>query len=341
MKLSFITDEVTQDFQTVLAFAERYGFDGVELRSVEDVAIDRIPPETAKAYQKAFAERGLTVSNLASSFYKCNLGDDEAVRENLDKLWRLCDLADIFGCSTIRGFTFFKGPGCTLKDRMEEILSKFEEPVRILKERGKTLLLESDPSVYTTNHRLLTEFLDALHSPQVGAIFDPGNDVYDELGEVPYPDGYNFVKGYIRHVHIKDAVKNAAGEPECVKIGTGLVRYPELLAALKADGYGGFCSLIALVPEHTQRFVGQRRADLPAADIIIGDGDDGTILPGQIVKGHFIVGTQRFSQKFGQLDVMLKDQVGRGRHKIPSFHFAYFQAMKILYMRKSYCQSKK
>ena len=28
MKLSFITDEVTQDFQTVLAFAERYGFDG-------------------------------------------------------------------------------------------------------------------------------------------------------------------------------------------------------------------------------------------------------------------------------------------------------------------------
>lgn len=243
MKLSFITDEVTQDFQTVLAFAERYGFDGVELRSVEDVAIDRIPPETAKAYQKAFAERGLTVSNLASSFYKCNLGDDEAVRENLDKLRRLCDLADIFGCSTIRGFTFFKDPGCTLKDRMEEILSKFEKPVRILKERGKTLLLESDPSVYTTNHRLLTEFLDALHSPQVGAIFDPGNDVYDELGEVPYPDGYNFVKGYIRHVHIKDAVKNAAGEPECVKIGTGLVRYPELLAALKADGYGGFCSL--------------------------------------------------------------------------------------------------
>ena len=99
--------------------------------------------------------------------------------------------------------------------------------------------------------------------------------------------------------------------------------------------------LIALVPENTQGHIGQRRADLPAADIIIGDGDDGTVLPGQIVEGHFIVGTQRFPQKFGQLDVMLKDQAGRGRHKIPSFHFAYFQAMKILYMRKSYCQSKK
>ena len=57
--------------------------------------------------------------------------------------------------------------------------------------------------------------------------------------------------------------------------------------------------LIALVPETTQGHIGQRRADLPAADIIIGDGDDGTVLPGQIVEGHFIVGTQRFPQKFG------------------------------------------
>ena len=58
-------------------------------------------------------------------------------------------------------------------------------------------------------------------------------------------------------------------------------------------------ALVALVPETTQGHIGQRCADLPAADIIIGDGDDGTVLPGQIVEGHFIVGTQRFSQKFG------------------------------------------
>ena len=243
MKLSFITDEVTQDFATVLAFAGTYGFDGVELRSVEDIPIDRIPLSKAEAYQAAFREKGLAVSNLASSFYKCGLEDEDAVRENLGKLERLCDLADVFGCETIRGFTFFKGPGETLEARQDDILRRFEEPVRILEKRGKTLLLESDPSVYTTNHELLARFLKALDAPQVAAIFDPGNDIYDERGEVPYPDGYGFVKQYIRHVHIKDAVKSSAGEPECVKIGTGLVRYPQLLAALKADGYEGFCSL--------------------------------------------------------------------------------------------------
>lgn len=243
MKLSFITDEVTQDFSAVLDFADTYGFDGVELRSVEDVPIDRILPEKADFYHRTLAEKGLVVSNLASSFYKCSLDDEAEIRENLDKLNRLCDLADIFGCSTIRGFAFFKAPGETFESRRDDILRQFEEPVRILEKRGKTLLLESDPSVYTTNHRLLAQFLDALDAPQVAAIFDPGNDVYDERGEIPYPDGYDFVKKYIRHVHIKDAVKNVDGEPQCVKIGTGLVQYPQLLAALKADGYNGFCSL--------------------------------------------------------------------------------------------------
>ena len=243
MKRSFITDEATQDFSAALDLAERFGFEGVELRSVENIPVDRISPDAARAYQKALDARGLEVCDLASSFFKCSLDDREAVAENIQKLRRLCDLAEIFGCSYIRGFAFFKGSGERLEDRMAEILERFREPLTLLEERGLTLLLESDPSVYTTNHRLLAQLLDALNSPAAGAIFDPGNDVFDERGEIPYPDGYGFVRKYIHHVHIKDAVKNAAGEPECVKVGTGLVPYPELLAALKDDGYDGYCSL--------------------------------------------------------------------------------------------------
>ena len=243
MKRSFLTDEATQDFSAALDFAERFGFDGVELRSVENVPIDRIPLDTARAYKKALDARGLAVSDLASSFFKCSLDDREAVAENLRKLRRLCDLAEVFGCPYIRGFALFKGPGERLEDRMGEIAEQFREPLRLLESRGLTLLLESDPSVYTTNHQLLARLLDALDSPAAGAIFDPGNDIFDERGEVPYPDGYGYIRKYIRHVHIKDAVKNAAGEPECVRVGAGLVRYPELLAALKADGYQGYCSL--------------------------------------------------------------------------------------------------
>ena len=37
MKLSFITDEVTQSFDEAVRFAKENGLTGLELRSVEDV----------------------------------------------------------------------------------------------------------------------------------------------------------------------------------------------------------------------------------------------------------------------------------------------------------------
>lgn len=240
MKLSFITDEATQDFSAAVRFAKEYGFDGVELRSIDDTPIDMIPLDKIREYMAVLTENGLEVSNLASSFYKCELEDENAIRDNIAKLERLCDIGDAMNCHTIRGFGFFKKE--SFSTALPKIVARFEEPLRILEKRGKRLLLEADPSIYTTNHRLLTELLKAIGSPLVGAIYDPGNDIYDPEGEIPYPDGYRFVSAHIGHVHIKDAVL-INGEAECVKIGTGLVDYPGLLQSLKADGYQGYCSL--------------------------------------------------------------------------------------------------
>lgn len=237
MKLAFITDEATQSLTEAIAFAKEHGMEGVELRSVEDTPIDRIPAETLQEYKKLLDDAGLKVCNLASSFFKCLPG--EAAPE-YEKLRRLCDAADILDCKTIRGFVFFAEgePAIT-----EEMIGLFAPAVEILKTRGKELLLEADPSVNTTNHAALAAFLDRLDSDVVGAIYDPGNDIYDRYREVPYPDGYEAAKTWVRHVHIKDAVRNEQGEPYCVCIGTGWVDYPGLLKALKRDGYDGWLSL--------------------------------------------------------------------------------------------------
>lgn len=238
IKFAFITDEATQDLMEAIAFAKEHGMEGVELRSIADTPIDRIDGETLREYRQWLDDAGLEVCNLASSFFKC--APDQAEAE-YDKLVRLCDAADILGCDTIRGFVFFadeQGPRIT-----DEMVALFAPAVEILKERGKTLLLEADPSVNTTNHAAVADFLKRLNSDAVGAIFDPGNDIYDLYREVPYPDGYEAVKPWIRHVHIKDAVRNEQDEPECVRIGTGWVDYPGLLKALSRDGYEGWLSL--------------------------------------------------------------------------------------------------
>ena len=48
MKISFITDEVTQSFDEAVRFARQNSLAGLELRSVEDTAIDMLPAETLR-----------------------------------------------------------------------------------------------------------------------------------------------------------------------------------------------------------------------------------------------------------------------------------------------------
>ena len=141
MKISFITDEVTQSFDEAVRFARQNGLAGLELRSVEDTAIDMLPAETLRTWRRRLDAEGLTVCGLAGSFYKC-APEPDAVEAELAKLERLCAAADILGCAFIRGFAFFAPEEGPLP--AETLAPYFERPVRLLEQRGKTLLLEAD-----------------------------------------------------------------------------------------------------------------------------------------------------------------------------------------------------
>lgn len=240
MKLSFITDEATQSLDEAIAFAKEYGLDGLELRSVDDRPIHGFSVDEVKVWKTQLDEVGLRTSNIAGSFFKSGTSPEE-VEAELAKLAHLCELADALDCGTIRGFAFFaegsvrKTPG--------ELLPYYEKATEILSRYGKRLVLEADPSVNTSNHRALADLLKGLDETYYGAVYDPGNDLFDPLREVPYPDGYEAIRSRMTVIHIKDAVYDEVGEPRCCAPGTGLVGYPELIARLKADGYEGWMSL--------------------------------------------------------------------------------------------------
>lgn len=115
----------------------------------------------------------------------------------------------------------------------DEVTQNFDEAVQFAKQYGLSGL--ELRSVNDTP-------IDAIALPQVQAIFDPGNCLYDPLGEVPFPDGYLAIRPYFAHVHIKDAVRSNDGA-ECVKVGTGQVNFAALLPQLAADGYDGWLSM--------------------------------------------------------------------------------------------------
>lgn len=236
-KLSLITDEVSQNLREAADFALRNGISGLELRSINGRGPFAWTQEDIGEVDRVLRETGLVVSCLALPFFKCSMDKDDEVAEHIEGLKSAMKLAERWNVKLLRGFTFWKDSGS-----WEGALEKYRAILPLLEGTEYTLVLETEPSVYTANASLLAKFLKELGSPKVKALWDPGNLPFDEEGEQPYPDGYGILRGQIAHMHLKDAV-GCGASAKAVCLGTGLVDFPGQLKALREDGYDGYMSL--------------------------------------------------------------------------------------------------
>jgi len=77
--------------------------------------------------------------------------------------------------------------------------------------------------------------------------------------------------------------------------------------------------LIALVHEGAQSYVGEGRADLASADMIVGNRDDRTVFVRQIVERDLVVRAQCVTEKFCQFYIVLEQRIGNCRHENTPF----------------------
>ncbi len=239
MKIALITDEITQDFNESLAFAIEHKLSALEFRSMDDKAIHLIDDKTLREWKEKLDENNIKTCCIAGSFYKCE-PLEHLIEDELAKLERLCEQADILDTKYIRGFAFFASDSGAMSAK--EIAPYFKKPIEILEKYDKVLLLEADPSVNTPTHAALAECLKEIQNERVAAIFDPGNSIYAIPPEKPYPTAYEAIKPFIKHIHIKDSI-HAQSDSYCVKVGTGEVDYENLLKAILSDGYSGYFSM--------------------------------------------------------------------------------------------------
>lgn len=252
MRLSVITDEISQEFEHALDVMGEYGVHGAELRGLWGTNIGDLSNAQVTRAKEALAARGMTVSCLATPFYKCDLQDDEAVvagrmhlararayTEQMDLLRRCCELAHDFGTRLVRVFAFWR-QGQLTPDVERRIIDAFEEPVRIAADAGIVLALENEHACILGTGAETARVVRAIDSPTLRVCWDPGNAL--AAGENPFPNGYDAIKDLLIHVHVKDAVMHD-GQPEWRVIGEGSIDYNGQMAALSADGYTGFVSL--------------------------------------------------------------------------------------------------
>ncbi len=241
-KLAVISDEISQDFQTVVNVAAEYKLNGIEIRSVWDKPPQDLTDQDMARMKGILDEAGIEVAGIASPFYKCEIDSEQERLEHLGILKRCIEIAHFFGTNIVRGFTFWNtGRTEAVWDR---ILEYYREPVKIIKGEGIVIGIENEASTSMSTAKLTARFLDEVGSPNVLAIWDPANEVHADGGETPFPDAYDRLKTKMIHCHAKDAAPNDEGEMESVPVGTGgIIDWKAQIKELLDSGYKGYLSL--------------------------------------------------------------------------------------------------
>lgn len=240
-RLSVISDEVSQDLNEVIRFAKVFNLTEVEIRTLWN-----LPPhellERSEGLFEILNSNGLKVCAIASPVFKSSLHDLSEYEEHLRILRYVIELSKRLDVRLVRVFAFWRSG--IYEEHLDEILTKFGKAVDVAEDEGVLLCVENEPSTFLTNGELVADFVKRIGSKSVSVLWDPGNDIMDPGGEIPYPEGYGHVRGLISHVHIKDGVRSGVnGLPEFRAVGEGEVDYQGQLSALLSDNYSGCLSL--------------------------------------------------------------------------------------------------
>ncbi len=235
MKLAVIGDEISQDLDEVVELARHHRFDGVEVRSVWGLAPYELTEERCRAVAQQLEDAGLSVAGFASPVGKEPVPTTAAARRDVaDRFSRCVDRARALGAPHMRIFSFLRA-GEPRPDVAIDALGALVGDDDV----GVDLVVESGTLTNTVNSADLATVVEGLRRPFVGALWDPGNGVFAGMEAQPFPEGYEAVRRWLRHVHVKDPV----GRQYYTELGCGGLPWPEIFEALRADNYTGYVSL--------------------------------------------------------------------------------------------------
>lgn len=216
MKIYAFADEASANIDEQIKAMKENRLDGLEIRNVDGVNIAEISDRKAKEVRKKLDNACLRVWTVGSPIGKIDIEKDDFALHT-EKFKRTLELADILGAENVRLFSFFTPAENrdSYKDKVIERLGTFCE---IAKGSGITLCHENEKGIYGDTPERCLEIHKAL--PEMKAIFDPAN--YVQCG-VDTLQAWELLKGYVKYLHIKDALADGSVVP--AGKGIGNVKY--------------------------------------------------------------------------------------------------------------------
>ncbi len=276
MKISIVTDEISADPETAIELGVQWGVHDFELRGF---FTDRVP--CFSAYQKqhlrdVLEENQARIIAVGPGLFKsaCPAGRAprlplgwmeygaynnwqdarDLVEYHLNELLpRSMDYATELGAGVVVIFGFDRA-GAAPGEPPEEALNYLRKAAERAAAADIRLALENEDGFWADTGARTADIIRAVNNPALAANWDPGNAFC--AGDEPFPKGYGSVKGMVRHVHYKDAIR--APDGAITQVVCGQIDWAGQIAALAADGYNGFIS----VETHMKRKVESARLSI-------------------------------------------------------------------------------
>ena len=227
-------------FEELLAYADRHGMQGVEIRMGENCSVCGATDEAALKNGRAlFENAGVKIVDLGSSV--CLLGYDKNV---LTLAYQSIDTAAFMGARAIR---VFLGNFAVRHDMPRKpidrsgIVRALGEMCDYAKKRDIEIWIETHNEFATG--KVLAPLMKDVNRENLKIIWDVLHPIED--GE-PIAETWRLLAGSIAHVHIKDGFKRADPiwhDYQYTRLGDGEVPLGELLVLLERVGYHEYVSL--------------------------------------------------------------------------------------------------
>ncbi|MGO5353627.1 sugar phosphate isomerase/epimerase family protein [Faecalicoccus sp. LCP19S3_E3] len=230
MKLSIISDQVSQNLEEALKIIVKEGYEYVELHNVFGHSIETCTKEEVEIIKHLLNRYHVKVSNIASTlFFLCPLyqGDEVSLfnpgfysiqgdlEYHLKVLENACWIANELDCPKIRIFPFRwpdnrKGPYGTKLD-FEKIIENIKKALDISKKNHVTLMLENCPYSHLPKGKMTLQVVQEINDPYLKLLWDPANsyraireNVPKEYMDWSLEEELLHLYPYIGHIHLKN-----------------------------------------------------------------------------------------------------------------------------------------
>ncbi len=214
------------------------GIEGIELHGIASPELSGagkpFSTENIKTTARRFSNVGVTVT-CVDSLSDISLTDPDAIDAAIYEIEECIAAARDLRCRFVRIHAFGEDKGETTDAAVRRMIMRLL-PTSV--NMGVTLLVET-AGIYADTARLC-ELLNSFASDNVGALWDMHHP-YRYCGEDPELT-IQRLGAYVKHVHIRDSVKNASGDADFCLMGDGDLPVAEMLDALDSVGYGGYIS---------------------------------------------------------------------------------------------------